>query len=179
MPALEQVNAFWLEEPFINGALEAYKKLSGLEPKIALAAGEGCNNFVQAKAMIDYAGLGFIQIDAGRIGGITVSKRVADLAQTKGITYVNHTFTSHLSLSASMQPFAGIEKDFLCEYPVELKALAKDITHIKILPDHNGYIHVPEQPGLGITVDVQSLEKYLVEVEIKVNGKPIYYTPDL
>ena len=179
LPALAQVNAFWLEEPFINGALEAYKKLSESEPKIALAGGEGCNNFVQAKAMIDYAGLSFIQIDAGRIGGITVSKRVADLAQSKGITYVNHTFTSHLALSASLQPYAGIEKDNISEYPVELKSLALDIGKEKIRPDNNGYIHVPEQPGLGITVDTQALKKYLVDVEIKVNGKQIYYTPDL
>lgn len=176
---LNKLNAYWLEEPFGNMALESYKTLSESTPAIALAGGEGCNNFVQAQAMIQYAGLKFIQIDAGRIGGISVAKRVADLAQRSNITYVNHTFTSHLALSASLQPFAGIEKDIISEYPVELKSLAQDITLIKITPDVNGYIFVPEQPGLGITVDAQSLKKYLVDVEIKVNGKQIYYTPDL
>ena len=176
---LNKINAYWLEEPFINGALGSYKKLSESNPKVALAGGEGCNNFVQAQGMIDYAGLKFIQIDAGRIGGITVAKRVADLAQHTNITYINHTFTSHLALSASLQPFAGIEKDNISEYPVELKSLALDISKEKISPDNNGYIHVPEQSGLGITVDSQALKKYLVDVEIKVNGKQIYYTPDL
>lgn len=179
LQSLHKINAYWLEEPFINGALEPYKKLSESNPKIALAGGEGCNNFVQAQAMIDYAGLKFIQIDAGRIGGITVAKRVADLAQTKNITYVNHTFTSHLALSASLQSFAGIEKDNISEYPVELKSLAQDISREKIIPDIKGNIHVPERPGLGITVDTQNLKKYLVEVEIKVKGKLIYSTPDL
>jgi L-alanine-DL-glutamate epimerase-like enolase superfamily enzyme len=178
LPALANVNAYWFEEPFINGALEAYKRLSESEPKVALAGGEGCNNFVQAQAMINYAGLGFIQIDAGRIGGISVSKRVADLAQRKNVSYVNHTFTSHLALSASLQSFAGIEKDMISEYPVELKMLAQEIAKEKIVPDSNGYIHVPEKPGLGITVDVQSLQKYVVDVEIKVKNKQIYYTPD-
>ncbi len=124
LSALDRVNAYWLEEPFINGALESYKKLSESEPTVPLAGGEGCHNFVQAKAMIDYAGLDFIQIDAGRIGGITISKRVADLAQSRNIKYVNHTFTSHLALSASLQPYAGIQRDVISEYPVELKALA-------------------------------------------------------
>jgi L-alanine-DL-glutamate epimerase-like enolase superfamily enzyme len=104
---------------------------------------KACNNFVQAQAMIDYAGLDFIQIDAGRIGGITTAKRVADLAATRNITYVNHTFTSHLALSASLQAFAGIEKDFISEYPVELKSLAQEISKEKILPDNNGYITFP------------------------------------
>jgi L-alanine-DL-glutamate epimerase-like enolase superfamily enzyme len=168
LPSLHKIDVYWLEEPFINGALETYKKLSGSNPKVALAGGEGCNNFVQAQGMIQYAGLKFIQIDAGRIGGITVAKRVADLAQRTNINYVNHTFTSHLALSASLQPYAGIEKDNISEYPVELKSLAQEISREKIIPDINGYIHVPEQPGLGITVDTQAIKKYLVDVEIKV-----------
>ena len=176
---LKKLDAYWLEEPFSNMELDAYKTLSAATPVIALAGGEGCNNFIQAKVMIQYAGLKFIQIDAGRIGGISVAKQVADLAQQSNITYVNHTFTSHLALSASLQPFAGIEKDNISEYPVELKPLARDISQAKILPDENGYIHVPEQPGLGISVDTKTLKKYLVDVEIKINGKQIYYTPDL
>ena len=27
----------------------------------------------------------------------------------RGVTFVNHTFTTHLALSASLQPFAGLE----------------------------------------------------------------------
>lgn len=179
LSSLHKIDAYWLEEPFINGALDPYQKLSESSPKVALAGGEGCNNFFQAQAMIDYAGLKYIQIDAGRIGGITVAKRVVDLAQSKNITYVNHTFTSHLALSASLQSYVGIEKDNISEYPVELKSLAQDISIEKIIPDINGNIHVPEKPGLGITVDARNLKKYLVEVEIKVNGKMIYYTPEL
>jgi L-alanine-DL-glutamate epimerase-like enolase superfamily enzyme len=78
-----------------------------------------------------------------------------------------------------LQPFAGLENDFISEYPVELKSLAREIGREKIVPDGNGYIHAPEAPGLGITVDTGALKKYLVDVEIKVNGKLLYYTPDL
>ncbi len=67
--------------------------------------------------MIDYAGLKYVQIDAGRIGGITISKDVADYAAAKGVIYVNHTFTSNLALSASLQPFAGLESHEICEFP--------------------------------------------------------------
>ncbi len=177
LAALQMANAWWLEEPFINGALNAYKSLSLAKLAIPLAGGEGCNNFVQAQAMLDHAGLAFIQIDAGRIGGISVAKRVAELAHSRNIKYVNHTFTSHLALSASLQAYAGIEKDQISEYPVELKSLAREISKQQILPDVNGYIHVPEKPGLGIDVDTAACEKYLVDVEIKVKGKILYATP--
>jgi L-alanine-DL-glutamate epimerase-like enolase superfamily enzyme len=179
LSSLKHINAYWLEEPFINGALHSYKTLAASTPQVPIAGGEGCNNFVQAQAMIDYAGISFIQIDAGRIGGITVAKRVSDLAVSRNISYVNHTFTSHLALSASLQSYAGSEKNFISEYPVELKQLAKDISKNKIVPDASGYIHVPETAGLGIDVNTDALKKYLLDVEISINGKKFYSTPAL
>jgi L-alanine-DL-glutamate epimerase-like enolase superfamily enzyme len=173
---LRLVNAYWLEEPFVNGALTPYNQLSKAHPGCPLAGGEGCHNYAQAAAMVEFAGLHFIQIDTGRIGGITIAKRVADLARTKGVTYVNHTFTSHLALSASLQPFAGIADDIICEYPIESKQLALDITKEKILTNSNGMIHVPEKPGLGLTVDTEKLKPYLVNVEININGNSIFKT---
>jgi L-alanine-DL-glutamate epimerase-like enolase superfamily enzyme len=177
--ALQDARATWLEEPFVSGALEAYKQLSLRTSPVKLAGGEGCHNFHMARQMIDYAGIGYVQIDAGRIGGISVAKRVADYAHTRGVTYVNHTFTSHLQLSASLQPFAGLPGDVLAEYPVEPKSLATDLTTNHIERDKDGFIHVPDAPGLGMTVNVARLKDYLVDAEIRVNGQVIYRTPDL
>jgi hypothetical protein len=42
--------------------------------------------------------------------------RVARYARERGVRFVNHTFTSHLALSASLQPFVGSGADWLCEY---------------------------------------------------------------
>jgi L-alanine-DL-glutamate epimerase-like enolase superfamily enzyme len=177
--ALQDVRATWLEEPFVSGALEAYKQLSLRTGPVKLAGGEGCHNFHMARQMIDYAGIGYVQIDAGRIGGISVAKRVADYAHARGVTYVNHTFTSHLQLSASLQPFAGLEGDELAEYPVEPKRLATDLTTNHIERDRDGLIHVPDAPGLGMTVNVVRLKDYLVDAEICVQGKVLYRTPVL
>ena len=176
---LKEVGVFWLEEPFINMSLEAYKKLSESTPRVGIAAGEGCNNYQQAAAMMDYAGLSFIQIDTGRVGGISAAKRVADKALNKNIVYVNHTFTSYLALNASIQPFAGIKENNICEYPIEARALAREITKEKIMPDEAGEIVLSEKPGLGLTIDTQNLRRYLVETEIRVRGKIMYQTPEL
>lgn len=179
LPGLEDARATWLEEPFISGALDAYKRLSQMTKTVKLAGGEGSHNFYMAQHMIDYAGIGFIQIDAGRIGGITPSKQVADYAQNQSVIYVNHTFTSHLALSASIQPYAGLQNDVISEYPVEPKSLALDITINHILPDANGQIHAPAAPGLGMEVNTSGLKPYLLEVEIRVQGAIRYRTPTL
>ena len=179
VPLLESAGALWLEEPFESSALGAYRTLARRADKVSLAGGEGCHNFHQAKNMIDFSGLGYIQIDTGRIGGITAAKQVADYAREKGVTFVNHTFTTHLALSASIQPFAGIEKDSLCEYPADPSALARDFSKTPLSPDESGKIHLPEAPGLGVDPDLDTIKKYLVEVEIQVEGEPIYKTPSL
>jgi len=179
LDALESCRAVWLEEPFVSGALASYRALAEACGRVRLAGGEGCNNLHQAKNMIDYASLGFVQIDAGRIGGITTAKRAADYARSRGVTFVNHTFTTHLALSASLQPYAGMVADHLCEYPVEPTSLGRELTATHLLPDDNGQIRLPDAPGLGVEPAPEAIRKYLVEVEIRVGGRTVYTTPSI
>ncbi len=179
LDTLEEVKATWLEEPFGSEALHAYAALAGRMKSVKLAAGEGAHNFHLARNLIDYGAIGYVQIDAGRIGGITPSKQVADYAATRGVTYVNHTFTSHLALSASLQPFAGLERDVICEYPVELKPLARDLVRDPIGRDANGQVRAPDAPGLGVEVNLDTVRQYLVDTEIRAGGKVLYATPEV
>ncbi|HUQ71513.1 MAG TPA: enolase C-terminal domain-like protein, partial [Planctomycetaceae bacterium] len=78
--ALRDVRTTWLEEPFVSGALAEYHALSTESGPVGLAGGEGCHNVHMARHMIDHAALKYVQIDAGRIGGITIAKDVADYA---------------------------------------------------------------------------------------------------
>ena len=176
---LRECNVLWLEEPFASGAFNAYRELAPRLAPVQLAGGESCHTAHSALHMLDRANLGFIQIDAGRIGGISAAREVAAAADARGVTFVNHTFTSHLALSASIQPYAGLAEHRLCEYPVELKPLAIELTKSHLLPDENGEICVPDAPGLGIEPNLAALAKYLLDVEIRVQGRTLYRTPVL
>lgn len=179
LPALEDARALWLEEPFVSAALHCYRELAARCRDLRLAGGEGSHNALLAQNLIDHGGLGFIQIDTGRVGGIGDAYQVAQYARRHGVRFVNHTFTSHLALSASLQPFAGSASDCLCEYPLEAKAVASEITRNRINPDENGHVVVPERPGLGMEVDIEAARKYLLDVEISVGRKILYTTPVL
>jgi L-alanine-DL-glutamate epimerase-like enolase superfamily enzyme len=177
LAALKEFRATWLEEPFLSGALNAYATLAKEAAPVKMAGGEGSHNVHMAQHMIDYAGIGFVQIDAGRIGGITPSFDVATYARERGVTYVNHTFTSHLALAASLHPFAGSATDEICEYPTELKSLAWDVTKNHLARNADGQLLLNDEPGIGIEPDLQGAKKYLVDVEIRVGGKVLYQTP--
>ncbi len=177
LPALERARAVWFEEPFAASALDAYGALARRSSKVRLAGGEGAHNPYMAKHLIDFGGVGFIQIDCGRIGGIGPSKEIADYAVGKGVAFVNHTFTSHLALSASLQPYAGLKDHTICEYPAMPKPLALAFVATPLQRDASGEIAAPDAPGLGISISADGVRQYLQDVEIKVNGRALYRTP--
>jgi L-alanine-DL-glutamate epimerase-like enolase superfamily enzyme len=179
IPALQQAGVLWLEEPFLPDALAAYGALAAISPKVKMAGGEGCHSSPMALNLMDFGKVGFIQIDTGRIGGIGPAKEVADHAVAKGVTYVNHTFTSHLALSASLQPYAGLSHHRIAEYPFAPRALARDLTVNHILPDGEGLIRLPDDPGLGMTVNTAALGPYLHDVEIVVDGRRLFRSTSL
>ena len=169
----------WLEEPLNTEEVDAYKRLSdrvranGIPVKIA--GGEGADFYRAADDMMTNAGLDFVQIDVGRIGGITPADRVCRRAQELGIQYVNHTFKSHLTVAASIHVFAGVEESDLVEYPAGESPLVLGTTApTGIFKDENGMISAPDTPGLGVEANLETLRKYLRRVRIELDGELLY-----
>ncbi len=176
LPALEAAGATWLEEPFAGSAFEAYAELAA-QSKTPLAGGEAAHNVAMARHLMDFGKIGFVQIDTGRIGGIGPAKEVADLAVARGVTFVNHTFTSHLALSASLQPFAGLAEHEICEYPAEPKPVATAFVANPLARAADGTLKAPDAPGLGVDIDLGAARDYLLDIDIRVGGRSIYSTP--
>lgn len=177
LEAMERNRVTFFEEPFHGSAYDAYRALGARAETVRTAGGEAAHNRFMAEHLMEYGRVGYIQIDCGRIGGLGPAKEVADRAAKRGVTYVNHTFTSNLALSASLQPFAGLADHHICEYPTNLQPLARDLTLDHIAPDANGEIIPPDAPGLGIEINPEALTRYKVDVEIKAKGRTIYSTP--
>ena len=152
----------------------------GAQRQVKLAGGEGAHNVHMARHLIDYGGIGFVQIDCGRIGGIAPAKQVADYARREG----RHLRQPHLHLApGALRLAAAVRRpgghDVICEYPVTPKSVAWDLCANHIAPDANGEVHVPERPGLGIDASLEGMKRYLVDVEIAAKGKVLYRTPKL
>lgn len=174
LPSLEQAGVTWIEEPFHPLDYGAHAEFARQSGRVAVAGGESAHQARLATNLIDHGGIRFVQIDTGRIGGIGAAKAVADHAVARGVTFVNHTFTSQLALSASLQPFAGLAEHRLSEYPVHPTALARDLTAGELTLDPSGEIAAPDAPGLGVEVDLDALVPYLRTVEISVSGQQLY-----
>lgn len=176
--AMQERDVHWLEEPFAADEFDAYAQLARRAGTVRIAGGEGAHSVAMARNLMQYGEVGYIQIDTGRIGGIHAAHQVAQLAGSRGVTYVNHTFTSHLALSASLQPYAGLHGHSLCEYPAAPRQVATALSATQLLPDGDGMLRLPEAPGLGIDVDLAAVVPYLRRVEISLDGAPLYSSPE-
>ena len=74
---------------------------------------------------------------------------------------VNHSFKSGITIAASLHGLAAVPHGDVFEYCMADSPLRHELTHeqFEVI---DGCVHVPEAPGLGITVNESTLEKYSV-----------------
>jgi L-alanine-DL-glutamate epimerase-like enolase superfamily enzyme len=177
--ALVEANVHWLEEPFPHHDRVAYRDFANQCPEISVAGGESAVNEEDALALMHDANLRFLQIDAGCIGGLGPSRRLATAANVADCQFVNHTFTSDLALAASLAPFADNESEHLAEYPEELSELGAAIAGRSITPNTAGKIQIPDRPGIGVDVDTPNLLIYQRSVNITIDDEILYQSPPI
>jgi L-alanine-DL-glutamate epimerase-like enolase superfamily enzyme len=129
--------------------------------------------------MLLNGGVKFIQIDVGRIGGITPAHRVRKLAEEHGVTYVNHTFKTHLSVAASLHVFAAVEGFELLEYVQGGSELSRTLVKDPLLRGADGLVRAPERPGLGVEVDLAVVRRFLAPMRIEAGGEVLLSPPAL
>ncbi len=164
----------WLEEPLAPDGIDAYSSLISKNPSIPIAAGEGSSTYRMAEDIIVNGGVQFVQIDAGRIGGIMPSFQVRQLAEQRGVQYVNHTFKSHLSLAASLHVFATNPDFDLLEFPAAGSELSQRIVKDPFQVDADGLVRVIDLPGLGVEVDIEGISPFLVPVNIEIGTETVF-----
>ena len=87
-------------------------------------------------------------------------KEIAAMAEAYFIAVSPHNFNSTtLGLAATIQASATMPNFLITEYFINLEEFGKDICY-KPFAVENGYIKLPETPGLGINIDEDSLRKY-------------------
>jgi len=96
-------------------------------------------------------------------GGLRRALDVAAIAKAAGIgVYGGCMFESGIAHAAGAHLMAALpELDLGCEFYMATYYLTEDILSDPF-PVKNGFVHVPKGPGLGVEVDRERLEKYVV-----------------
>ena len=157
--ALEEYKLMFIEEPCRTDEIEVYKAVREASGTTPIAGGEnGCSIF-EYKALIDNKCIDIIQPDVTHAGGIGEVKKTAEYAALNGITVAPHVFRSGASLAAHLHLLSAIPNAFICEFQQIANPLREELLNqpIKMI---DGELEVPDEPGLGIHLTDEIIEKY-------------------
>ena len=159
---LEQFNIYFLEAALHPDNLDGYAKLSA-STSVRIAAGEEQTSRFMFIDLMDRGRVDVVQPDVTRAGGLTECKRIADLAADRGILFIPHCYKTNIGLAATLHISAAVPNSPFAEFGQSDSVLKKELTNeaFKVLTD--GKIHLTETPGLGVTLNEDTVAKYLYE----------------
>jgi L-rhamnonate dehydratase len=160
--SIEPFGIYFIEAALHPDNLEGYAKLAA-STSIKIAAGEEQTSRFMFIDLMDRGRVDIVQPDVSRAGGLSESKRVADLASDRGVLCIPHSFKTNIGLAASLHLSASCPNSPLCEFPQSNSPLKRLLTKERFELDSKGLVAISDRPGLGITLDEDILEKYRYE----------------
>jgi L-alanine-DL-glutamate epimerase-like enolase superfamily enzyme len=161
--ALEQLGIYWFEEPLPAEDYIGYKRLTEYTT-LRVATGEEESGRLAFRRLIDETHVDIIQPDISRCGGLTEAKKIATLAMDSNILCVPHAFKTGILVAASMHLIAAIPNAPVLEFSVTESPIRKGIL-TSPFEMKDGYVAIPQKPGLGIEINHEVLNKYKMKME--------------
>ena len=168
---LAEFNILWFEEPIHYYDWNSYAELKKISP-IAISGGESLRTSSQFKDFLVNQAYDIVQPDVANVGGITEFKRIINMASTMGIQTIPHVWGTPVMIAASLHiastipntPRMDNPQHFLQEPGMEYdrtdNPLRENITlETQPFKFDNGYLDVPQKPGLGIEISEEKIEK--------------------
>ena len=156
---IEEYEPFWYEEPVLAENIDALASAKQ-NINIPVVTGEELYTKFEFREIFEKQAADIINPDVCNVGGILELKEIAAMAEPYFVVVSPHNYNSTtLGLAATVNASATMPNFLITEYFVNFEELGKNIATTPFEVE-NGYINLPESPGLGIDLDEESLAKY-------------------
>jgi L-alanine-DL-glutamate epimerase-like enolase superfamily enzyme len=147
----ETLDVAWFEEPIHADDVGAHRRLAR-STNVPIAVGESMYSLSQFKDYLEAGACSIVQVDVGRIGGVTPWLKVAHMAEAFNVPVCPHFLMEiHLGLCCAVPNSRWLE------YIPQLDLVTSSSIRIE-----NGKAIPSEKPGLGIDWDWEALERSIV-----------------
>ena len=161
--ALEQLNIYWLEEPLPAEDYIGYKRLTE-STTMRIATGEEESGRLAFARLINETHIDIVQPDMSRCGGLTEAKKIAMMTADANILCVPHAFKTGVLVAASIQFIASVPHAPFLEFSVTESSIRKELL-LNPFVQKDGFVAVPQTPGLGIELNPEVIRKYGVALK--------------
>lgn len=157
---LESFRLLWLEDPVPPGNLEALKAVSS-RVATPIATGENLFLFEGFRKLLEEHALGIATPDLQKVGGLAEALRIASFADDQAIPIAPHNISSPVGTLASAHFCAAIPNFLALEFHASEVPFWNELVEGVSKPlIQDGFIKVPENPGLGVTLNEEVARRY-------------------
>ena len=157
---VEHLNLWFLEDPMPPENADAFARLTAVS-KVPIATGENLFTRQSFRPYIEKQACDIIQPDTQKCGGLLEMKRIADWADLYYINMLCHNMCTPVGTIASghacsaIRSFVALESDSV-ELPYWQDIIKRNGPIYK-----DGYLEIPNKPGLGIELNEEVCRKHL------------------
>jgi D-galactarolactone cycloisomerase len=160
------LDVLWLEEPLPAGDIAGLVRLRA-DSGVRLAGGEMARTPAELEACIRGAALDVYQPDGVLAVGILRARELAERVLADGLWFTPHTWTNGIGLLANLHLAAGVGGGPFLELPYDPPGWTPERRDFMLAepvrPSADGYLDVPDRPGLGIELDDDAVERYALD----------------
>ncbi|SIR62980.1 mandelate racemase/muconate lactonizing enzyme family protein [Natronorubrum thiooxidans] len=159
---LEEYDVWWLEDPVPPENHDVQREVTQ-STTTPITVGENVYRTHGQRRLLEEQAVDIIAPDMPKVGGMRETAKIADLADLYYVPVAMHNVGSPVATMGSAHVGAAVSNTLAVEYHSYELGWWADLVEEDVIED--GYIEIPEQPGLGVTLDMDAVAEHMVEGE--------------
>jgi L-alanine-DL-glutamate epimerase-like enolase superfamily enzyme len=161
MPVFRDLGFDWVEAPLPADDLAGHARLQGFG--VPIAGGDlGLTTRHEFGPLFDIGRVDIAQPDISMAGGLSETMQIAKLAKARKRRVVPHGYKTNILLAANLAFLGQHDADEPLEFSMSESPLRWELTRERLSILADGTVAVPDAPGLGVTLDPETVAKYRV-----------------
>jgi len=158
-PIFHDVGIWFLEAPLPLDDVEGHLEMS--RHGLPIGVGDlGLTHVREFIEMMDAGGASICQPDISQVGGFTGIQQVAAAAYARGKRVITHGYKTNIEVAANLHFLAAQPAREPLEFSLSRSPLRWQTTKEHFPVEEDGCVAVPQGPGLGVTLDPATIERY-------------------
>ena len=158
-PIFRDAGIWFLEAPLPLDDVEGHLEMS----KHGLPTGVGDLGLTHVREfieMMDHGGASICQPDISQVGGFTGIQQIAAAAYARNKRVITHGYKTNIEIAANLHFLAAQPAVEPLEFSLSHSPLRWQTTNEHFPVEEDGYVLVPQLPGLGVTLNTETIERY-------------------
>jgi len=156
---LADYDIVWFEEALPPDDIEGFIELTKQSP-VPISSGEVLTRRQAFMPWLERRAVDIIQPDCTKNGGLSESRRIAWMAYDHNVQMVSHGWNTAIGVAADLQLAAAMPVARYVEYLTPCLYI-EELQTEKFVIDAEGYLEIPQSPGLGIELDRDKLKRFV------------------